>query len=73
MGMAAILVNGPWPFYQFFVPPTYGGSIWILSKIGLGASEEKSFENDNGRTDARTDGRTDGRRTKSDHNSSSWA
>ena len=26
-----------------------------------------------GRTDARTDGRTDGRRTKSDHNSSSWA
>ena len=26
-----------------------------------------------GRTDARTHGRTDGRRTKSDHNSSSWA
>ena len=26
-----------------------------------------------GRTDGRTDARTDGRRTKSDHNSSSWA
>ena len=26
-----------------------------------------------GRTHGRTDGRTDGRRTKSDHNSSSWA
>ena len=33
-----------------------------LSKIGSGASEEKSFENVNGRTDARTDGRTDGRK-----------
>ena len=28
-----------------------GGSIWNLSKIGSAASEEKSFENVNGRTD----------------------
>ena len=39
--------------------------------IGSAVSEEKSFENVNGRTHGRTDGRTDGRRTKSDHNSSS--
>ena len=36
-----------------------------MSKIGSAVSEEKSFENVNGRThgrtDARTDGRTDGR------------
>ena len=32
-----------------------------LSKIGSGASEEKSFENVNGRTDARMHARTDGR------------
>ena len=64
MGMAAILVNGPRPFKQSFVPLPWGGSIWNLSKIGSAASEEKSFENVNGRTDGRT---------KSDHNSSSWA
>ena len=34
-----------------------------LSKIGSGASEEKSFENVNGRTHGRTDGRMDGRTT----------
>ena len=30
-----------------------------MSKIGSGASEEKSFENNNGRMHGRTDGRTD--------------
>ena len=30
-----------------------------MSKIGSGASEEKSFENVNGRTHGRMDGRTD--------------
>ena len=29
-----------------------------MSKIGSGVSEDKSFENVNGRTDAHTDGRT---------------
>ena len=32
-----------------------GGSIWNLNKTGSAASEEKSFENVNRRTDARTD------------------
>ena len=32
-------------------------SIWNLSKIGSGASEEKLFENVNGRTATRTSGR----------------
>ena len=42
MGMMAILVNKPRPFLPSFVPPTYG------------ASEEKLFENVNGRTQGRT-------------------
>ena len=52
-----------------FRSPNLRSSIWNLSKIGSGASVEKSFENVNGHTDAWTDGR----RTKSDHYSSSWA
>ena len=40
--MVAILVNGPRPFLQSFVPPTYGGSIYNLSKFDSVASEEKS-------------------------------
>ena len=57
MGMVAILVNGPGHFSNFFIPPTLGGSIWDLSKIGSVASEEKSFENVNRQMDARKDGR----------------
>ena len=40
MGMAAILVNGPQPFYQSFIPLPQGGSLLNLSNIGPGASEE---------------------------------
>ena len=60
MGMAAILVMWPGTFEQTFVPPSEGVSIWNLSSIGPVVSEEKMFENVDGRTD---DGRTDGRRT----------
>ena len=55
MGMAAILVMWPGPFEQTFVPPSLGVSIWNLSSIDPVVSEEKMFEN--------VDGRTDGRRT----------
>ena len=41
MGMAAILINGPWPFR--------GGSTLSLKKIGPGVSEEKSFKDVDGR------------------------
>ena len=44
MGMAAILINGPCPFYQSFILLPQGGSIWNLSNTGPEASEEKSFE-----------------------------
>ena len=44
MGMAAILINGQWPFVQIFKPPLTEGSTWSLKKIGLGVSEEKSFK-----------------------------
>ena len=50
MGMAAILVMWPGPFEQTFVP----ASIWNLSLIGPVVSEEKMFENVDGRTDGRT-------------------
>ena len=61
MGMAAILVMWPGQFEQTFVPVSYGVSIWNLSLIGPVVSEEKMFENVDGRTtdDGRTDGRTD--------------
>ena len=53
MGMAAILVMWPRPFEQTFVPPSYGVSIWNMSSIGPAVSEEKMFENVDGRrTDA---------------------
>ena len=60
MGVAAILVMWPGPFEQTFVPASLGVSIWNLSSIGPVVSEEKMFENVDGRTD---DGRTDGRRS----------
>ena len=41
MGMAAILINGPWPFEQIF----------NLLLISPGFSEEKSFKGLDGRTD----------------------
>ena len=44
MGMAAILVNGPRPFSQSFIPLPQGGSTWNMSNIGPEASKEKSFE-----------------------------
>ena len=55
MGMAAILVMWPGTFEQTLFPPSYGVSIWTLSSIGPVVSEEKMFENVDGRT---TDGRT---------------
>ena len=50
MGMAAILVMWPGPFEQTFVPASKGVSIWNLSLIGPVVSEEKMFENVDGRT-----------------------
>ena len=41
MGMAAILFNRPWLFYQSFIPLPQGGITWNLSNTG---PEEKSFE-----------------------------
>ena len=63
MGVAAILVMWPGPFEQTFVPVSEEVSIWNLSLIGPVVSEEKMFENVDGRTDRRTDGRTDDGRT----------
>ena len=53
MGVAAILVMWPGPFEQTFVPASLGVSIWNLSLIGPGVSEEKMFENVDRRTDRR--------------------
>ena len=50
MGMAAILA--------IFHSPTLRRLHMKFEQNWLSASEEKSFENVNGRTDARTDGRT---------------
>ena len=44
MGMAAILIDGSWPFEQIFNPPLTEGSTWNLKKFGTGVSEEKSFK-----------------------------
>ena len=70
--MAAISINGPWPFVQFFNPPLTEGSIWSVKKTCSGVSEEKSIKDVDGRTtddgQATTD---DGQRTTSDHTSSS--
>ena len=52
MGVVAILVMGPGPLKQTFVPPSKGVSIWNLSSIGPVVSE-KTFENVDGQT---TDG-----------------
>ena len=41
MGMAAILINGPWPFVQIFNPTLTEGSTWSWKKIG---PEKKSFK-----------------------------
>ena len=56
MGMAAILINRPWPFEQIFNPPLTEGPTWHLKKIGLVVSEEKYFKGVDGRKD---DGQTD--------------
>ena len=53
MGVAAILVMWPEPFEQTFVPASKGVFIWNLSLIGPVVSEEKMFENVDGRTDGR--------------------
>ena len=57
MGMAAILVMWPGRNIQTFFTPLSRGCIWNLIEIGPIVSEEKSFENVDGR---RTD---DARRT----------
>ena len=44
MGMAAILINGPWPFVHIFNPSLTEGSTWSLKNIGPGASEKKLFK-----------------------------
>ena len=44
MDMAAILMNGSWPFVHIFNPHLTEGSTWNLEKIGPGVSEEKSFK-----------------------------
>ena len=51
MGVAAILVMLPVLLIQNFVPPSQGGSTLNLVLIGQAVSEEKMFENVNGRTD----------------------
>ena len=45
MGIAVILVIGPGPFEQIFVPLSDGRSIRNLASIGLVEFEEKMFEN----------------------------
>ena len=52
MDMAVILINGPWPFEQFFNPPF--NKRLHMKKIGPVVTEEKSFKGVNGRT---TDGK----------------
>ena len=53
MGMAAILVMWPGRNIQTFFLPLSRGCIWNLIEIGSEVSEEKSFENVDGRrTDA---------------------
>ena len=44
MGMAAILIKGPWPSLQIFNPLLTEDSTWKLKKIGPGVSEVKSFK-----------------------------
>ena len=70
MGMAAILINEPWPIEQIFNSPLTEGSTWSLKKIGLRVSEEKLFK---GVDRQNNDRRMDEGWTASDHNSSSWA
>ena len=70
MGMAAILINEPWPFEQIFHPPFTEGSIRNLKKIGPVVSDEKPFKSVDG---WQTDVRTYVQQATSDHNSSSWA
>ena len=50
MGVANILVMWQGPFEQTFVPASLGVSIWNSSLIGPMVSEEKLFENVDGRT-----------------------
>ena len=74
MGMAAISINGPWPFEQIVNSSLTEVSTWSLKKIGPVFSEEKSIKCVDGRrttTDELSD--DDEQRTASDQNSSSWA
>ena len=73
MGMAAILINGPWLFVQIFNPPSTEGSTWRLKKIGPRVSDEKSFKVYRTMHGRRRTDDDDGRRMASDHISSSWA
>ena len=51
MGMAASLLNRPWPFVQIFNPPSTEGSGWSLKKIGPGVSEVEVVQSCERRTD----------------------
>ena len=65
MGMAAILINGPWPLVQIFNPPLTEGATWSLKKIVPGVAEKSLICVDGWMTD--------GQWMASDHKSSSWA
>ena len=55
MGMAAILVNGPMTILAIFRSPNLRWLHMKFEQNWLKASEEKSFENNNGLTHGRTD------------------
>ena len=59
MGMAAILINGPWPFVKNFNPLLNEGSTWSLKKTCPENSEKKSFKGVDGRAEGWTT--TDGK------------
>ena len=71
MGMAAILIYGPWLFVQIFNPTLTQSSTWSLKKFGPGGVLSMLFKDVSG--DRQTYGQTDGQRTGRDHNSSAWA
>ena len=68
MGMAAILIKGPWPSLQIFNPLLTEDSTWKLAQGSQKLSRSKVWTTDNRRTMD-----DDRQRTASGHNSSSWA
>ena len=67
MAMATILVKGPWPFLQSFIPQPKEASYDIRAKLAQQLQRRSCLKM---LTDRWTHGRTDGQQTKSDHNSS---